>query len=120
MPRPNASAINYVAGVNGANEIIARLGGAGQLCVYTSTNSHFILDVVGYVKPNADLSISKNDNVSAVIVGDTITYTVEAINNGPGHRRRRLRVRRPAGQCHVRVDQWLRRGPGRGADVHAR
>ena len=51
--------------------------------MYTSTNSHLILDVVGYVKPNADVSITKNDNVSAVIVGDTITYTVEAINNGP-------------------------------------
>ena len=81
--RPLASSINYVAGVNGANEIIARLDGAGKLCVYTSTNSHFILDVVGYVKPNADVSITKNDNVSAVIVGETITYTVEAINNGP-------------------------------------
>ncbi len=84
-PRPNASSLNYIAAVNGANELIAPLDAAGELCVYTSASTHFILDVVGYVRPNADLSITATDDVGAgtVIAGDTITYTIEVTNNGP-------------------------------------
>ena len=50
-PRPNASSLNYVAGVNGANEIIVQLDVAGMICVYTQSSTHLILDVVGYLKP---------------------------------------------------------------------
>ncbi|NNE12270.1 MAG: tandem-95 repeat protein, partial [Ilumatobacter sp.] len=81
--RPLASSINYVGGVTGANEIVARLDASGQLCLFTSTGSHFILDVVGYLEPNADLTVTKDDNVTTVIFDDTIEYTVEVDNDGP-------------------------------------
>ena len=46
--RPTASSMNYVAGVNGANELIAGLNADGEICVYTSRSMHLAIDVVGY------------------------------------------------------------------------
>jgi hypothetical protein len=48
-PRPNASSLNYVAGVNGANELIARLDADGKLCLYTNQSIDLIVDVVGWL-----------------------------------------------------------------------
>ena len=48
-PRPNASSLNYVAGVNGANELIARLDADGKLCLYTNQSINLIVDVVGWL-----------------------------------------------------------------------
>ena len=48
-PRPLASSLNYVPGVNGANEIVALLNDDGELCLYTSQAAHLIVDVVAYI-----------------------------------------------------------------------
>lgn len=48
-PRPNASSLNFTAGVNGANELVVQLGESGELCVFTSASTDMILDVVGYI-----------------------------------------------------------------------
>ena len=47
--RSNASSLNCVSGVNGANELIALLDAAGQVCLYTSERTHLLVDVVAYL-----------------------------------------------------------------------
>lgn len=55
-PRPNASSINYVTGVNRANEVVARLGAAGEICIYTHRAIDLAVDVVGHLPPGTDYS----------------------------------------------------------------
>ena len=86
-PRPIASSINYTAGVNGANELIAGLSPTGALCIFTSSNAHFTVDVVGYIAnsaaPMADLSVTVSDSVDPANAGDPLTSTVTVTNTGP-------------------------------------
>ena len=56
-PTPNASSLNYTAGVNGANELVVQLNADGELCVFTSASTHMILDVVGYLGPHFPLQL---------------------------------------------------------------
>lgn len=44
--RPTASSLN-TAGVTIANEIVVKLSGSGQVCIYTSVATDLIVDVVG-------------------------------------------------------------------------
>jgi 5'-nucleotidase len=53
---PAASSINYTPGVNGANEIIVPLDSDGNVCLFTSAQSHALLDVTGHLEP-IDLQI---------------------------------------------------------------
>jgi hypothetical protein len=48
-PRPTAASLNYVAGVNRANELIAPLDADGDICIFTRTSIHVLVDVVGYI-----------------------------------------------------------------------
>jgi|GEM_PF-2564758 len=45
---PNASALNY-SSANVANELIVELNDDGQFCLYTSTDSDVLIDVVGHL-----------------------------------------------------------------------
>jgi parallel beta-helix repeat protein len=49
-PRPLASSLNYVPGINGGNEIIASLDSNGDICLFTSATTHLTVDVVGYLE----------------------------------------------------------------------
>ena len=46
-PTPLAASLNYVAGVNRGNEIIAPLSRDGEICVFTSAAADLSVDVVG-------------------------------------------------------------------------
>ncbi|HAP74501.1 MAG TPA: hypothetical protein DCR14_00270, partial [Acidimicrobiaceae bacterium] len=46
--QPPTSSINYVAGQNIANELMAGLSPDGAVCVYVHTTAQVIIDVVGY------------------------------------------------------------------------
>lgn len=48
QPRPTASNLNYVAGVDGGNNVIATIGSAGSICVYTYAATHLVADVSGW------------------------------------------------------------------------
>jgi hypothetical protein len=48
-PRPTTAALNYVPGVNGANEIVASLNDDGEICLFTKSTTHLAVDVVGYL-----------------------------------------------------------------------
>ncbi|MEQ1698601.1 MAG: S8 family serine peptidase [Ilumatobacteraceae bacterium] len=45
---PNASNLNFVTGRTIANAVVAKVGDAGKVCLYTSVTAHFIIDVNGY------------------------------------------------------------------------
>ena len=47
---PLASALNYVDGVNGPNEIVATLSATGEICLFTSERTHLLVDLVGYLE----------------------------------------------------------------------
>ncbi len=46
---PNASSVNLIAGGTVANEVIAKLTPAGEVCVFVSTTTDLIIDATGYV-----------------------------------------------------------------------
>ena len=48
VDRPNASALNYMPGVNNANEFSVPLGPDGDICIYTLAETDIIVDVYGY------------------------------------------------------------------------
>lgn len=56
-PQPLASSLNYVADVNRGNEIVAGLGAAGELCVYTEESADITLDVVGYLPAGTNFEL---------------------------------------------------------------
>lgn len=45
--RPVASNLNYAAGQTIANQVVARLGSTGRICVFTSAPTHLIVDAAG-------------------------------------------------------------------------
>jgi transglutaminase-like putative cysteine protease len=48
-PVPNASNVNYVKGQVVPNAVLAKIGTAGKVCVYTEAETHLIVDVNGFV-----------------------------------------------------------------------
>ena len=46
---PNASNVNYVAGQNVPNAVLAKVGVGGKVCIYTFAQTHLLTDVSGYV-----------------------------------------------------------------------
>lgn len=50
--RPVASSLNYTKGAVVANNVIAPLGGNGNVCVYSSTGSDVVVDISGWFGAN--------------------------------------------------------------------
>jgi hypothetical protein len=46
--RPDASNLNFGAGVTVANGVIAPVGPSGKVCFYSNSTTHFLVDVAGY------------------------------------------------------------------------
>ncbi len=47
ITQPNASNVNFAAGQTIANQVIARVGSQGRVCVYTSATTHLLVDASG-------------------------------------------------------------------------
>jgi len=47
-PRPTASNLNFATGATVPNAVIAKIGAAGKVCLFTSQPIHFVVDVNGY------------------------------------------------------------------------
>jgi alpha-tubulin suppressor-like RCC1 family protein len=45
---PNASNLNYVAGLTVANLVVAKIGTEGQVCLFTESATHLIADITAY------------------------------------------------------------------------
>src|SRR4029079_16342396 len=54
QPRPNASALNYVAGETVANSVIVKIGAGGSVCLFTPGTVHLIAHVTGYFPAGSD------------------------------------------------------------------
>ena len=52
-PRPNASNLNYVAGITIPNAVVTRIGAGGTVCLYTFGATHLIVDVAGVFSPGS-------------------------------------------------------------------
>ncbi len=46
--RPLASALNYMPGVNNANEFTVPIGDNGDICIYTHAETDIVVDIYGY------------------------------------------------------------------------
>lgn len=80
-PTPNASSLNYVAGVNRGNELIVPLNGAGQLCLFTSSSIHLAVDIVAWIPAGTELA-----SVAPARLLDTRAtgMTIDEENQGDG------------------------------------
>ena len=47
--RPNASSVNYVAGVVTPNAVLAKVGAGGKVCLYSEAETDLLVDVNGFV-----------------------------------------------------------------------
>ena len=45
---PNASNLNFIAGETFANAVIAKVGNNGNVCSYSSADTHLVVDVNGW------------------------------------------------------------------------
>lgn len=48
---PNSSNLNFTAGQTVANAVIAQVSSTGTICLKSSTATHLIVDVTGYIRP---------------------------------------------------------------------
>lgn len=46
---PTSSTVNYTQGTDASNTVIVPVGGDGTVSIYTSTGSHIVVDVTGYI-----------------------------------------------------------------------
>ncbi len=82
-PIPTASSLNYVAATNRANELVAELNSNGELCLFTSSDAHLLVDVVGYVgSPSSFTSVAPSRLLDSRPTGTTI----DAQDQGVGKR----------------------------------
>jgi hypothetical protein len=76
--RPNASSLNYSAGKTVANMVIARVGANGSVSFYNSVlTTHLIVDVVGWLPPNAPLSLTQF-NLAPGVAGQAYSSSIGA------------------------------------------
>lgn len=91
-PRPNASNVNYVAGQNTANSVLARLGEGGRVCIVTSTDTDVVVDVTGYTalapnQPDNNVDLLTPAEVAAVSFAPTpLVQDVEGVLGGSTER----------------------------------
>ena len=79
--QPNASTLNYNAGQTIANAAISIIGGAGDICVYTDTATHLLIDVNGYFPITSGFSSFLPARILDSRVGAT---TVDHLMEGTG------------------------------------
>ena len=71
--RPNASNLNYVTGSTVPNNVIAKIGTGGKVCLYVSDATHLLVDVSGYFRPTtAFQAIVPNRLVDTRLGGSTV------------------------------------------------
>lgn len=79
-PRPNTSSLNYTAGVNLGNEVVATLSAGGKACFFSSTEIELTVDVVGYVAGDAPVqSLTPARFLDTRSIGETIDGVSQAI-----------------------------------------
>ena len=85
--QPTASNLNYVSGVGVVvpNAVMAKVGTAGQVCVFVSASTHVIVDVNGFFPPTTSLQSINPARVLETRVGPGL-ITVDGLQQGDGQR----------------------------------
>ena len=73
-PLPLVSSVNYVSGQNMAVAVWAGLGDNGKVCVYTSTASHVVVDVSGYLPTGADYNALTPTRIADTRPGQPVAF----------------------------------------------
>lgn len=81
--RPVVSALNYEAGQNISNATVVKLSDTGTVCLYTSTEAHYALDVSGFVPPGSNFETLEPGRLFDTRSGPDIT-SVDGIGIGAG------------------------------------
>ncbi len=53
-PRPKASTLNYLTGQTLSNALLAKTGSGGNVCIYTTSSLHVVVDVGGWFPSDTD------------------------------------------------------------------
>ena len=85
--QPTASNLNYAPGVGVVvpNAVMAKVGTAGQVCVFVSASTHLIVDVNGFFPPTTSLHSINPARVLETRVGPGL-ITVDGLQQGDGQR----------------------------------
>ena len=59
-PMPDASNVNFARGGTAANGVIAPIGRDGSVCIFTSADSHVIVDIAGWFTGGATPAFTGN------------------------------------------------------------
>jgi hypothetical protein len=81
--RPVVSALNYEASTNISNATVVKLSPTGTVCLYTSTEAHFALDVSGFVPPGSNFATLDPGRLLDTRSGEGI-ITVDGVGAGDG------------------------------------
>ena len=79
--RPTASNLNYRPGDVVANQVLARLGSNGRFQLFTSAESHLIVDVIGWLPEGSDVASMTPARLTDTRSGTT---TVDGVEQGVG------------------------------------
>ncbi|MBM6402322.1 hypothetical protein [Phycicoccus sonneratiae] len=82
--RPSTSLVNYTAGTNRANSVLARLGGTGQVTVYSESATDLVVDVSGYVATPLTVTMTQPATTAVVPPETTTAVTAPADIGGAG------------------------------------
>jgi hypothetical protein len=101
-PRPNAANLNYVAGQTISNAVTAKIGTAGEICIFTFGGTHLVVDVTGAYPAGSDFESLAPGRVLETRAG---LSTVDGAFNGIGIRAAGQETRLPvAGRAGVPAD----------------
>ncbi len=81
FPQPLASNLNFAPGQTVPNAVLATIGNAGKVCIFTSQPTHLVVDVNGSFPPTSTYHSSSPARVLETRVGLT---TVDGLQQGTG------------------------------------
>ncbi|MEP6299493.1 MAG: ExeM/NucH family extracellular endonuclease, partial [Ilumatobacter sp.] len=85
---PTVSSVNYTAGVNVGNEIFAPLSDDGTICVLSSTDIQFTVDVAGYVdEDSSTVALAPNRFLDTRAAGVTVDGEFVGAGRAAGQQR---------------------------------
>ena len=79
--RPNSSNLNYVTGSTVPNNVIAKIGAGGKVCLYVSNATHLLVDVGGYFRPTTAFEAIVQSRLLDTRPGGT---TIDGVGQGAG------------------------------------
>jgi hypothetical protein len=80
---PNASSLNFVAGVNRGNELVSPLNADGTICLYASESTQLTVDVAGFVGGDTEFEVLTPARLLDTRLAEE---TIDGVSQGEGPR----------------------------------